>query len=136
MSRSEATPEGGYTWTVTFNYNGGDLPKLTSSSFLTGNNQSIAVTSPTEGTGADEVQRVTVSAGDTVTEGEFRLSLALVSGATVSQSHTTSAIALNASAGDVQTAINGLPNVGFVEVSTLSAGMWDVTFITNGGDLP
>jgi hypothetical protein len=123
VSRSNAATAGCYTWTVTF-AGLGNVAELVATSSLTGTNAGIVVLTTQIGRSLDEIQTVTTSVDDSI-EGTFALSFG---------SHTTTFVAVDASAVDMQAALSSLTGLSsgltVSRVSTATSGCytWSVTF--------
>jgi len=126
VSRTPLDGRGGYAWTITFKNALGDLPLLDVSSSLTGTGASLAIA---------EVQK-----GNQL-RGSFALTL---------DGHTTELLAYDATAAQIEAALEALDSCGSVVVSqvngeTATGGVdteggraWTVTFhdVLNPGDVP
>jgi hypothetical protein len=124
VTRTGPSIEGGYTWTVTYLTDPGDLPEISpsSSALLSGLGATVLTSTQANGT---------APLGGTFSVGFTH------GGATF----TTSLLAYDANAATIKSALELLDNVGTVRVTRAAADAqgghtWTVTFMSNSGDVP
>ena len=136
VSRSTADTQGGHSWLITFKQSG-NIPTLTASptavpATWNGAGAQVLVTEKVQGTTTVPVQSVSLVSGGVIGAGTFQLEYV----AKLDDHNPVSAqIAYDASAADVQVALNTLETVGHVQV-TGSSPTWTVTFVTQTGIIP